>query len=100
MDIHVTTRHCTLADEDHTLAIESAKQFEHYFDPILRVDVICDENAVKHAEFTVKIPGHVLVAKEQGNSFSKAIHDAAEKMKRQLSKHHDVKSTVRSSDRG
>ncbi len=100
MDIHVTTRHCTLTEEENDAAIAAAKQFEKFVDGIIRVDVICDENATKHVEYTVKVPGQKLVAKESGQHFSKIIHDAALKMQRQLSRLHEQKIPVRSPERG
>lgn len=100
MDIHVTTRHCHLTEEENDAAIAAAKHFEKFIHGILRVDVICDENATKHVEYTVKVPGHILVAKESGEHFSKIIHDAALKMHRQLSRLHELKIPVRSSERG
>jgi len=100
MDIHVSTRHCTLTEEENDAAIAAAKQFEKFIDGIIRVDVICDENATKQVEFTVKVPGQILVAKESGQNFSKLIHDAALKMHRQLSRLHEQKLPVRSPERG
>ncbi len=90
MDIHITTRKGSLTDQEHELAIESAKNFQKFHSSIVRVDAIIDEEPInKSCEYTVRIHGQLIVAKERGPDFSKAIHDAAQKVQRQLSKIHD-----------
>jgi ribosomal subunit interface protein len=86
MDVHVTARHTKLTDEENQDALNAAQHLEHYYSNILRVDVICDNSDKKSAEFTVRVPGHTIVAKESSTEFKKSIHDAAEKVKRLLSK--------------
>lgn len=90
MDIHITTRHCTLTEQEHEAAVEAAKHFEKYHGSILRVDAIVDADAqTKTCEFTVKIQGQLVVAKQSAADFTKAIHDSAHKIQRQLTKIHD-----------
>lgn len=97
MDVHITTRHCQLTDEEHQAAIKSAEYLDRFHHHILRVDVIASEDAgIKLAEFTVKVQGHVVVAKEAGDDYVKAIHDAREKVARQLKKLSDRQNDVRS----
>ncbi|MCX6139982.1 MAG: ribosome-associated translation inhibitor RaiA [Candidatus Kapabacteria bacterium] len=94
MDIHITTRHCTLSDVDHEAAIEAAKHFEKFYSTIIRVDAIVEEGPLaKSCEYTVKIAGQLIVAKESGPDFAKAIHDSAQKIQRQLTKIHDKQTS-------
>ncbi|RPI69745.1 MAG: ribosome-associated translation inhibitor RaiA [Ignavibacteriae bacterium] len=97
MDVHITTRHCQLTDEEHQAAIKGAEYLDRFHHHILHVDVIASEDAgIKNAEFTVKVQGHVVVAKESGDDYVKAIHDAREKVARQLKKLSDRQNDVRS----
>lgn len=94
MDIHITTRHCTLTDIEHQAAVDAAKHFEKFHNSIIRVDAIVDEGPLKKScEYTVKINGQLIVAKESAPDFSKAIHDAAQKIQRQLTKIHDKQAS-------
>lgn len=96
MDIHVTARHCTITDAENTTVIETARSFERYGNHILRVDAIIDQGPLdKICEFTVKIQGQLLVARESASDVTKAAHDAGEKMIRQLGRIHDKYSTIR-----
>lgn len=97
MDIHITTRHCTLTDHENEAAVKAATHFGKFYDNILRVDAILEQEHGAHlCEYTVKVGGHTIVAKEQGQDFSRAIHDAAEKIVRQLTKLNDRQHDVRS----
>ncbi len=97
MDVHITTRHCQLSDEEHTAAVKAAEYLDRFHPSIIRVDVIAGEDAGnKFAEFTVKVQGHTVVAKEQAAEHVKAIHDAREKVARQLKKLSDRQNDVRS----
>lgn len=94
MDIHITTRHCTLTDIEHQAAVDAATHFEKFHNSIIRVDAIVDEGPLtKTCEFTVKINGQLIVAKESAPDFGKAIHDAAQKIQRQLTKIHDKQTS-------
>jgi ribosomal subunit interface protein len=93
VDIHITTRKCSLSDLEHQAAIDAAKGFEKFNTSIIRVDAIVEEGPLsKTCEYTVKIQGQLIVAKESAPEFGKAIHDAAQKIERQLSKIHDKMS--------
>jgi ribosomal subunit interface protein len=96
MDIHVTARHCTITEAENTTVVETAMSFERYGNSILRVDAIIDKGPLDRiCEFTVKIQGQLLVAKESAADVTKAVHDAGEKIHRQLSRIHDKVSTIR-----
>jgi len=99
MDIHITTRHCQLNDEEHDAAIRAAEHREKCHPKIIRVDVIAsEEKGLKEAAFTVPVQGHNIVAKETGDDHIKVLHDAGAKVERQLKKLneklHDVRASV------
>ncbi len=96
MDIHVTARHCTITEAENTTVVETAMSFERYGNHIIRVDAILDKGPLdKMCEFTVKIQGQLLVARESAADVTKAVHDAGEKIHSQLSRIHDKISTIR-----
>lgn len=86
MDLHVTHRHCTVTDEENLAASTAAQNFKKYHDGIIRVDVIFDGHVQNECEYSVRVPGHTLVAKESADTFLQAIHIAADKVERQLAK--------------
>ena len=101
MDVHITTRHFKISDAERDAAMQAAQHLERYHSNIIRVDIIAAEDSgVKSAEFAVRVQGHTIVAKEDGTEMSKAIHDAREKLERQLKKLndrlHDTRSKVAS----
>ncbi len=90
MDIHISTRHHELTDLEYTLTSEAAIGFEKFTKRITRVDVIISTEPLGvSCEFTVKLNGTVVVAKVEHEDATKAIHDAALKVHRQLAKIHD-----------
>lgn len=90
MDIHITTRHYELKEDEYALAAEAAMGFEKFSKRITRVDVIVTAEPLgASCEFTLKLNGTVLVAKVAHEETTKAIHDAALKVHRQLGKIHD-----------
>lgn len=99
MDIHITTRHCQLNEEEHDAAVRAAEHLEKFHPRIIRVDIIAsEESGIKQAEFTVRVQGHTVVATEEGSDHIKSIHDARDKVERQLKRLnerlHDVRPTV------
>jgi ribosomal subunit interface protein len=99
MDVHITTRHCKLNEDEHDAAVKAAEHLMKYHENILRVDIVASEDAgVKEAEFAVRVQGHTIVAKERAEDHGKAIHDARSKVERQLKRlndrRHDVRPTV------
>lgn len=100
MDIHVHTRHCKLTEEENDIAIEAAKGLEKYFTSIVRADAFFSEDhGTKISEFKISVQGHTIVGKEEAATFTKAIHDTAENVKRQLvklnEKQHDVRPAIK-----
>ncbi|MCU0331698.1 MAG: HPF/RaiA family ribosome-associated protein [Candidatus Kapabacteria bacterium] len=99
MDVHVTARHCKLSSEEHDAAVLAAQQFSRYHDGIIRVDGIFENGVDKTCEYTVRLQGHTIVARENSESFGKSIHEAAHKIVRQLrklkTKLHHTRETVR-----
>ena len=98
MDIHITTRHCQLNDEEHQAAVSAAEHLSKFHPKIIRVDIIAsEESGQKGAEFNVRVQGHSVVAKEKGSEHIKAIHDARDKVERQLKKLNERLHDVRPS---
>jgi ribosomal subunit interface protein len=96
MDIHISTRHCTITDAEYEQAVTAARRFEKFHQGIVRADILFEEVPLeKFCEITVRIHDHLLVAKVQAPDFTKAVHDAGLKMERQLSKIHDKFATIR-----
>jgi ribosomal subunit interface protein len=96
MDIHITSRHCKLTNDEHSAAIKAAEHLMKFHENILRVDIVASEDAgQKGAEFAVKVQGQTIVAKENGPDHIKAIHDAREKVERQLRRFNDRQHNVR-----
>ncbi|MCO6465261.1 MAG: HPF/RaiA family ribosome-associated protein [Bradyrhizobiaceae bacterium] len=99
MDVHIETRHCKLTDLEHEAAVKAAEHLLKFHDSIIRVDVTASEEAgEKVAEFTVRVQGKVIVAAERGSDHTKVIHDAREKMVRQLRKINDLRHDTRSAE--
>ena len=98
MDIHITTRHCTLNDEEHEAAVHAAEHLSKFYPKIFRVDVVASEEAgIKEAEFKVSVQGHTVVSKEQNSEHIKAIHDARDKVERQLRRLNERQQDARTS---
>jgi ribosomal subunit interface protein len=100
MDIHVHTHHCSLTEEENASAIQAAEHLQHYFPRIIRVDTFfTEEHSAKLCEIKVHVQGHTIVGKVEGTTFTKAIHDTAENVKRQLvklnEKLHDVRPAIK-----
>ena len=92
MDIHISTRHCTITDAEYEQAVNAARRFEKFHQGIVRADILFEEIPLKKScEITVRIHDHLL----QAPDFTKAVHDAGLKMERQLSKIHDKFATIR-----
>ena len=99
MDVHITTRHTTLSEEEHQAAVSAAEHLEKFHSHLIRLDItVSEESGYKEAEFAARVQGHTVVAKERASEHSKAIHDARDKIERQLIKlndrQHDVRATL------
>lgn len=79
---HFNTQHPQLQEK----AIELANRLTRYADEIISADVefINDQNKI--VEFTVHVNGEILKSKSESDDFHKSLHDAADKMQRQIVK--------------
>ncbi|MBK9184412.1 MAG: hypothetical protein IPM83_15200 [Ignavibacteria bacterium] len=94
MDIHITTRHCTLTDTEHQAAVDAATHFEKFHNSIIRVDAIVDEGpSPKPANSPSRSMVNSSLPKNPPQTSGKAIHDAAQKIQRQLTKIHDKQTS-------
>ena len=99
MDVHITTRHTKLSDDEHDAAVKAAEHLERFHNHIIRLDITASEEGdQKLAEFTARVQGQTIVAKEKASEHTKAIHDARDKIERQLKRlnerQHDVRATL------
>ncbi len=99
MDVHITTRHTKLSDDEHDAAVKAAEHLERFHSHIIRLDIIASEEGdQKVAEFTARVQGQTIVAKEQASELIKAIHETRDKIERQLKRlndrQHDVRATL------
>lgn len=67
-------------------AQEAITKFEKFSDQITSANVEFIAESMSVVEITVHIYGKVLVVKEQSDDFLKSLHEAADKMIRQLRK--------------
>ncbi len=90
MEIKFTARHFKAAPELQQEAIDSAHNFEKFFEGIISVEIILVEESsrenLKSAEYIVYVQDHTIVAKEATEDYYKSINAAAEKVVRQLRK--------------
>jgi len=79
---HFNTQHPQLQEK----AIELANHLTHYADEIIsaNVEFINDQNKI--VEFTVHVNGEILKSQSESDDFHKSLHDAADKMQRQIVK--------------
>jgi putative sigma-54 modulation protein len=100
MDIHFTARRFKAHQEVRDHALTAIKRLDHYYDGIVRSDIILSferkPNSVKTAEINVHVDSKVLVAKEKSEDFILSIDMALEKIMRQLDKY---KTKVRRKDK-
>lgn len=90
MEIKITARHFDAKPGLREAAMEAAKKLERFHSNIISTEIILSyekpQDSVKIAEFIVHVNDHTLVVKEHSNDFHKSIHDAADKIVRQLGK--------------
>lgn len=104
MDVHFTARRFKAHEEIREHALSSIKKLDHYYDGIVRGDIILSferkPNSVKTAEINIHVDRTVLNAKEKSDDFVLSIDRALEKIMRQLDKYktkirHQDKRTLR-----
>jgi putative sigma-54 modulation protein len=100
MDIHFTARRFKAHQEVRDHALASIKRLDHYYDGIVRSDIILSfekkPNSVKIAEINVHVNRTILTAKNKSEDFVLSIDLALEKIMRQLDKY---KSKIRLKDK-
>ncbi len=88
MQTKVTFRHFKgNHPELHATAEELAGSFERFHDGIISTNVEFINDVEKTVEFTVHMQGSTLVAKESSDDFHKSLHEASDKIIRQIKKH-------------
>ena len=103
MDIHFTARRFKAHKEIRDFALDSIARLDHFYDGILRSNVILSyerkPNSLKVAEINVHVGRRILTAKVRAAEFPIAIDQAIEKLVRQVdklkSKSRKDKSTLR-----
>ncbi len=84
----ITFRHFKGNHPDlHDTALEVAEGFTKYHDSIISTNVEFINEHQKTVEFTVHLQGSTLVAKESSEDFQKSLHEAGEKIVRQIKKY-------------
>ncbi len=87
MKTNVTFRHFNASHPKlQTEAVEIANGFTKYLDVINSVDVEFINDEAKIVEFKVSVTRDVLKSSSQTDDFHKSLHDASDKMIRQLTK--------------
>jgi len=86
MKTKVTFRHVKTQPELQEAALEAAERFEKFYSGITSTDIIFKNEADKIVEFTVRVQGNTLIAKESSDEFHKSLNEASDKMIRQLRK--------------
>lgn len=86
MKTNITFRHLKSQPELHDAAILAADNFNKFHDQIISTDVVFKNDNEKTVEFTVRVQGNTLVAKESSDDFNKSLNDASDKIIRQLRK--------------
>ncbi len=91
---HVNSSHPHLQDE----AVSVAQGFSKYADSITSANVEFINEVNKTVEITIHLQGATLVAKEHSDDFHKSLHDASEKIIRQIQKHKTKQIAGRTKD--
>lgn len=70
----------------HDKAIETSENFEKYFEDIVSSNFEFDNQNDKAVKISVHVQGHTLVAEDSTDDFQKSLHEASDKIIRQLRK--------------
>lgn len=88
METNVTFRHF---EGNHPnlreLALESLKKFEKFHDNIINGEVKFVNDQQKFVEIILQLKEKTLVIKEENEELKKALHEATDRMVRQINKH-------------
>lgn len=86
-----TARHFQASQKLHNYSVESLQKLDHFYDRITTCDIVlqptADEETPFQAEVKCEIPGTLLNAKEQADSYEQAVNMVVENMSRQLKKY-------------
>lgn len=91
---HTSSPHPKLQEE----AQMAAASFEKYTDGIISTNVEFINEVHKTVEITVHLQGTTIVAKDDSDDFHKSLHDASEKIIRQIKKHKTKNLSQRTKD--
>ena len=100
MDAHITSRHFKAHETLLEYSDNAVRQLSHYFDGIIRADVILSyektRKSTKVVEVKVSVYGTILVAMSKTDDFFKSVDEAVDKVLVQLKKY---KSKLKEKDR-
>ncbi len=86
MKTNITFRHLKTQPELYNAALEAAQSLNKFHDQIISTDVVFKNDNDKTVEFTVRVQGSTLIAKESSDDFYKSLNSASDKIVRQLRK--------------
>jgi putative sigma-54 modulation protein len=86
MKTNVTFRHLKSHPDLENAALAAADGFAKFLDNIISTDVVFKNEIDKTVEFTVRVQGNTLVAKDSSDDFYKSLNDASDKIIRQIHK--------------
>jgi putative sigma-54 modulation protein len=85
MKITFSARHFEASEKLQTFTAEEIRRLKKYFDGVLNVEVVLEENhTLKVAEIRVNMLGKLLPAKVEGTDFYKIIPTAVDKIEKQI----------------
>ena len=92
MKITIQSLHFTAADRLKSYIQKKCDKLDQFFDRIMEGKVSLKvqhevKNANKWVEIKLKVPGDILIAREEGRTFEEAVDLAADTMKTQLKKY-------------
>ena len=91
MRISLTARHYKASDKLKEYAHTEVRRLKKYYDGIIDCDIILDyekpSKSLQIAEIAIKVYGQRLVAREKTEDIYKSIHQAVDKLERQVKKY-------------
>lgn len=93
METNITFRHFNAQHPDlKESAEESLEKIGKFYDRIINGDVTFLNGTPKKVEIRIHVPDKILVIEESGEELKKILHDATERMIRQVKKFKDKHS--------
>lgn len=100
MDVHITARKIKLHPKIKEHAIAELNKLKHYYEGILRCNVILSQEGnsdqSKVVDISLHLYGHDIIASEKSDNFYKSIDNAVIKLEKQISK---IKSKLQMKDK-